>query len=167
MTATVKPKVETKKEIPKTENKVYAVIRVRGGFMLRSDMRITMDHLHLTRQNHLVLVKDSPVNNGMIRKINSYVTWGDIDEETLIKLLIKRGKNDKAKDAGLDEKKAKEISKEVVSGKKSLNDFGLKNLFRLSPPTNGWERGTIKVLYPRGALGFRGKEINKLIKRMM
>jgi len=44
----------------------------------------------------------------------------------------------------------------------------LKHMFRLNPPTGGHERKGIKKPYALGgALGYRGKEINELIGRMI
>ncbi|MCD6215900.1 MAG: uL30 family ribosomal protein [Candidatus Aenigmarchaeota archaeon] len=40
-----------------------------------------------------------------------------------------------------------------------------KNIFNLHPPVKGFK--SIKVSYPKGDLGYRGKNINKLIKRMI
>ena len=43
-----------------------------------------------------------------------------------------------------------------------------KRFFRLNPPRKGWEGKGIKKSYSvGGALGYRGKAINDLIKRML
>lgn len=43
-----------------------------------------------------------------------------------------------------------------------------KPFYRLSPPRGGFERKGIKKQYARGgASGYRGKEINKLLERMI
>lgn len=39
--------------------------------------------------------------------------------------------------------------------------------FRLNTPKKGFERGGVRKKFPEGALGYRGKEINELIKRML
>lgn len=44
------------------------------------------------------------------------------------------------------------------------NKFKAKTM-RLKPPAKGFR--AIKKPYPKGDLGYRGKEINELIKRMM
>ncbi len=53
--------------------------------------------------------------------------------------------------------------------KKEVKDVpGLKPFFRLSPPIGGFERAGIKKAYAEGGvLGYRGKEINKLISKML
>ena len=71
----------------------YAVIRVRGSVNVRSDIKDTLKMLRLNRVNHCVLVPNTKPYSGMLQKVKDYVTWGEIDDETL-KLLM-----DKKKDA--------------------------------------------------------------------
>lgn len=52
-----------------------------------------------------------------------------------------------------------ELSKELEERLKG------KKVFRLNPPKKGLR--SIKLRYPKGDLGYRGKEIDDLIKRMM
>jgi large subunit ribosomal protein L30 len=63
----------------------------------------------------------------------------------------------------------KALSSDVFNSKKALKDIpGAKPFFRLKPPTGGFERKGIKQPYSvGGALGYRGKEINILIKKML
>lgn len=45
---------------------------------------------------------------------------------------------------------------------------GKKKFIRLAPPLKGFERGGIKKSFKQGgALGYRGKNINDLLKRMI
>ena len=54
----------------------------------------------------------------------------------------------------------------LIEGKVRLKDFKkLKPVFRLTPPSKGFK--SIKQHWPKGDLGYRGKEINELIKRMI
>ena len=106
-------------------------------------------------------------------KAKDYLTYGEIDKEILVAMLKKRLKlkgNDK-----LDEKKLKEITKfdsfekfadDLFAGKVKLKDFAqLKPVFRLTPPSKGLK--SVNEHYPKGDLGYRGKEINELLKRMI
>jgi ribosomal protein L30/L7E len=54
-----------------------------------------------------------------------------------------------------------EVSKEIEEELKKNN----KKIFHLKPPKKGLK--SIKLRYPEGDIGYRGKEINVLIKRMM
>lgn len=143
------------------------VIRVKGGFKIKQQSKDTLKFLRLNRNHHCVLLKDNPVNKGMINKVRGYVTWGEINESTLAKLIQKRGRLPGGKRVDLTDKKLESVVKDLISGKKSLADFKINPVFRLSPPKKGWDHGTIKLEFPRGALGPRGTEINKLILKMI
>jgi len=157
---------EVKKEV-KPESKLYAVVRVRGGFKIRRDFKDTLRFLRLNKKHHCVLIKDSPVNKGMITKLNDYVTWGVINKEVLKELIKKRGRLKGHKKLALNDKELDSLINDLMSGKKSIEDVGINPVFRLTPPRKGWERGTIKLRYPRGGLGPRGDKINELLKRMI
>ena len=71
----------------------------------------------------------------MLAVVNDYVTWGEVDDETLALLQEKRGNG---------------------------------GVFRLHPPRKGLGRKGIKAPFKRkGALGYRGTDINNLIRRMI
>ena len=142
-----------------------AVIRVKGGFKIKQKIDDTLRFLRLNKKNHLVLIEDTPLNIGMIKKVQDFITWGEINEETLKALILKRGRLPGNKRVELKEKELSELVKGLLSGKKKLDQ--IKPVFRLSPPKKGWDKGTIKLRYPRGAIGPRGSEINVLIKKML
>jgi len=87
-------------------------------------------------------VEKNSIYVGMAKKIKDYSTYGEIDADTYKLLVEKRGeKNEKGE---------------------------LKKYFRLNSPKKGFERKGIKVSFTKGgALGYRGKKINDLIKRMV
>jgi len=138
---------------------MYAVIRIRGLIGLRKAINDTFKMLRLSRKMHCVLIKETPDMKGMIRKVKDWVTWGEIDDETLRLLIQKRGR--KSGDKKLDEKETEEVFNEVKQGK-----FNIKPVFRLTPPSKGFKK-SIKQHYPRGEVGYRGEKINDLLKKMM
>ena len=69
-----------------------AVVRVRGLVKIRKDFVDTLKMLNLNQKNHCVIVENTPVHLGMIKKVKDFVTWGEVDEET-IALLEPRKKN--------------------------------------------------------------------------
>jgi large subunit ribosomal protein L30 len=73
---------EPKKETAKKYKKI-AVIRIRGAVKLNKEIKDTFDMLKLYKQNFCVVLDDSPSIKGMLKKIEGYVAWGEIDEETL------------------------------------------------------------------------------------
>lgn len=141
---------------------MFAVIRTRGPAKTDRKIEDTLNMLRLTRTNHCVVVPETDTNRGMVKKAKSWITWGEIDNITLEKLVYKRGRM--MGDQRVDEKHAKEIAKKIVTGQ-SLNGVDIKHVFRLSPPSKGHK--SVKILYPRGSFGYRGKKINELIKRMI
>ncbi len=139
---------------------MIAVIRVRGGFKIRQEFKDTLKYLRLNKKHHCVILKETPVYLGMIKKVRDYVTWGEISEEMLKKLIEKRGRLPGNK--RIDPKDVEKYYHAILNGEKT----DLKPVFRLSPPKKGW-KGSIKKPYPEGALGPRGDKINELLKRMI
>lgn len=120
---------------------MWAVVRVRGA--QRSDRKIkrTLELLRLKDKNNCVVLPEEPRFKGMLERVKDFVTWGEIDDATLAELMQKRG-------AG-------------ANGYRGV-------AFRLAPPRKGFERkGAFKRFGQGGALGYRGKEINRLLKRMI
>jgi len=48
---------------------------------------------------------------------------------------------------------------------KIIDGFGKKKVIPLKPPKGGFR--SVRTNYPKGDLGYRGKAINDLIKKMM
>ena len=153
---------------------MFAAIKVRGKVHLNPEIKSALVMLRLRNVNQLVLVNGTDSMKGMLKKTESYITYGEIDEKTLAMLLEKRARlqgNKRLDEKALKEKKIKSIedlAKDLVEGKAKLKDFGIKEVFRLHPPKKGYERGGIKKPYSiGGALGYRADDINKLILRMI
>lgn len=152
---------------------MFAVIRIRGTIGVRRDIGDTLKMLRLTAVNNCVLVPEDASNKGMIEKGKDFVTYGEIDKKTLVDMLKKRLRlrNNKR----IDEKILKEVTdfdkfeflaEEMLAGRIKLINFErLQPIFRLTPPSKGFK--SIKEHYPKGDLGYRGKEINELIERMI
>ena len=153
---------------------VFAVIRVRGVINIKPDIKHTLKLFRLTRVNHCVLIEENNVMRGMLQVIKDYVTWGEIEKENLLKLIISRGKLKGDKQLTDDYIKSAtsydnidKLSKSIIENKFKYTDIPeIKLLFRLNPPKKGYE-GVKKSFKNKGALGYRGKEINRLIERMI
>ena len=142
---------------------MFAVIRLRGLTHIKKPVKDTFTMLRLNRKMHCVLINDNPVNKGMIQKVKDWVTWGEIDEEILKKMIAKRGRKEGNK--RLTEQEVETVFQDIKSGKK-IKETIIKPVFRLTPPSGGFKK-SIKNTYPKGECGFRGKEINTLLKRMI
>ncbi|PIN98693.1 MAG: 50S ribosomal protein L30 [Candidatus Diapherotrites archaeon CG10_big_fil_rev_8_21_14_0_10_31_34] len=153
---------------------MLAVIRVRGSIRTKIEINDTMKMLRLFRVNHLVLISEKKQMKKMVEKVKDYVTYGEIEAETLEKVLSKRAflkGNKKVLIEYLKEKKInsfKELAEKIIKEEIQLKDLEIKPVFRLKPPKKGYERAGIKKAYSiGGALGYRATEINKLINKMV
>jgi len=151
-----------------------ALIRIRGNVGIRKELEYVFKLMHLTRKNHATLIEYTPSNLGAIRRVNDYSTWGEVTLKTISLLLRERGilrGNIKLIDDYVKnnlgyasiEKLAEAIYDSRINFWKIPN---VKPLFRLHPPRKGF-RGSIRRPYPKGALGYRGEDINKLINKMV
>lgn len=150
----------------------YAVVLVRGLVNVRKEIRDAIRRLRLTRVNHAVVVPETDSIRGMLYLAQGYVTWGEIDRDTLEHLLLKWGRFEGDVPVTKKEIEARtgmsweEFLDAVLQGRIKLSDLGIKP-FRLHPPRKGYGRGGVKRSFKEGgALGYRGKEINELLRRM-
>ena len=67
-----------------------AAIRLRGKFNVRKEIEDTLCLLGLKRKNTCVILEPTKQNLGMLRKAKDYITYGEISEEVLKKLLEKK-----------------------------------------------------------------------------
>jgi len=142
---------------------MFAVVRVRGEVNMRKEIRDTLKMLRLNRINHCVLLRKDSAVEGMIRKAKDFITWGEISEKTLEKLIAKKGR--KTGDKKIEGKEVKVILSKIKKAKNLREIEGFKPVFRMNPPEKGYIR--IKQAYPKGALGYRGEKISELLERMM
>jgi large subunit ribosomal protein L30 len=116
-----------------------AAIRLRGKFNVRKDIEDTLILLGLKRKNTCVILEPTKQNLGMLKKAKDYITYGEIKEEVLKKLLEKK-------------KPSKQTDKKII--------------FRLPNPKKGFK--SIKKGFKQGGdLGYRGEKINELIERII
>lgn len=141
---------------------MYAVIRLRGSVGMKKDIKDTLLMLRLNRKMHCVILKESDIIKGMLHKVKDWTTWGEIDDKILKYLIEKRGR--KQADERLTIKEAEEVFKKTKETEKVPEI--IKPVFRLNPPSKGF-KNSVKQHYPDGELGYRGKEINKLLIRMI
>ncbi len=136
------------------------VVRVRGIRNIKPKIRKTLDLLMLHKPNHCVLVEDNEYYKGMLKVVKDYVAYGPIKEETIKKLIEKRGKKGKMFIRDLED--INEIVKKLMKGAK-VREF-MDPVFTLRPPSKGYKN--IKLPYPKGDLGYR-EEMDSLILRMI
>jgi large subunit ribosomal protein L30 len=139
-------KKERAEKKPSEKAKQIAIVRIRGSIRINKEIKDTLNMLRLYKRNYCIIVLSTQSILGMLQRVKDYITWGEINDETL--KLLKDKRLEKTKD-----KKGKEVE---------------KKFFRLNPPRGGFERKGTKVAFKvGGALGNRGNKINDLIKRMV
>ncbi len=107
---------------------MFAVIRIRGSIKVKKKINHAMELMRLFRVNHLVLIPETKQSRKMFEKAQDYLTFGEINKETLEKMISKRGMlegNKKITEAYLKEKKINsfsELAEKVISGNTKLKD---------------------------------------------
>lgn len=152
----------------------YAAVRIRGTVNIKPDIKKTLKLLNLTKVNHCIIIDESPSTVGMLQTVKDYITWGELDKQILSKLISSRGKL--VGDKKITEEYIKSITsyptfekltEAITENKLKYKEIpSIKPLFRLNPPKNGY-KSTKRAFVNKGSLGYRGKEINKLIERMI
>lgn len=135
------------------------VIRIAGQVKIPGDVDETLYRMNIRKKYTATILENNKVTKKLLNKVRNFVAYGEIDDELLQKILEKRGKRvDKKK---IDSEKAvKEISK------KSLREQGIKPFFGLHPPLKGIDSKK-HFGVGKGVLGNNGKEIKKLVERML
>lgn len=139
---------------------MIAIIRISGQVDLRGDIKSTLDRLRLRKKYTCVILQENKEISGMLKKVSQYVAYGEIDDEMLKEMILKRGKliGDKPIEANL----VTSLILKIKSG-----EFGnMKRFFRLQPPKKGFNKRS-RILYPKGILGNNGKDIALLLRRML
>jgi len=153
---------------------VFAAVRVRGIINVNPDIKRTLQLFRLTKVNHCVLLEENASIKGMLQIAKDYITWGEIDKAILSELIGSRGKLEGDKELTEDYIKSatsynnlEKLSQAIIDNKFKYKDIpNVKPIFRLNPPKNGYE-GIKRSFVNKGALGYRRKEINKLLERMI
>ena len=153
---------------------VFAAVRIRGIVNVKPDIKRTLQLFRLTRSNHCVLLEENASIKGMLQIAKDYITWGEIDKGVLSKLMDSRGKLDGNVDITEDYVKSatpynnfEKLSQAIMDNKFKYKDISnVKPIFRLNPPKKGYE-GIKRSFVNKGALGYRGKDINRLLERMI
>jgi ribosomal protein L30/L7E len=104
---------------------MLAVVRLKSEIGENHAVRNTLKKLKLNKINSLAIMPDTLSVKGMLRRCESVLAWGEVDEM---------------------------FAKSVEN----------KNLH---PPKYGFR--SLKALYPKGDLGYRGAQIKDLIERMV
>ncbi|MCL2134219.1 MAG: 50S ribosomal protein L30 [Candidatus Bathyarchaeota archaeon] len=158
-----------------TENqKQIVVIRIRGTISALREARETLSLLRLDHTNHAILIDDRASYKGMLQRVNSYVTWGEVTKETITEMLEKRARllgNKKLTTEYLEKlgfKAFEELADAIMAGKAEHGKLPFMTpVFKLHPPSKGFKGNVKKSFKAGGEAGYRGEAINDLVKRMI
>ena len=104
---------------------MIAAVKVRGSIDARQKTQRTLEDLGLETRHECAVFEDTESIRGMLSIAKDYITFGEVDEETVEKLEERNG-----------------------------GDLEAGNTIRLSPPTGGF-RSTKKQVGQGGSLGKR------------
>ena len=142
-------------------NNYLAVIKLRSGINASDKAKGILYRLRLRKKNTMVIFKNTPDILGQLKQVKDFVTYGEIDDAMLGKIISKRGQEFKGRLT--DSKEKVKYAKHITINKKHYKPY-----FALHPPVGGFERKGIKKGFAQGgALGSRGPKIKELIERML
>jgi large subunit ribosomal protein L30 len=166
------------KETTETPSLLLAV-RIRGTVGDNPRTELAMKSLGMEGKFNARLVPGSPEMLGMLRRAKDLVTWGELEHETLEMILSKRAEKSGPRPHKLDQEFARlhfeiqdlgDLAKQILAGEFQLQRLwraGVKPTIRLHPPKGGFRKSTKRPYKSSGELGYRGREINRLARRMI
>ncbi len=161
------------------ENGPILAVRIRGTVGDNAGTELTMKSLGMPYKFNARILPSGPQTLGMLRRAKELVTWGELEPETLKLMLMKRADIDHSTQHGLDDGFAKsnfnapsvgDLAKSIISGEtvlKQLWKAGVRPTFRFHPPKGGFKRSSRRPYNSHGELGYRGRDINRLARRMV
>lgn len=152
-------------------------VRLKGSFGMPVNIERTLTTLKLKGKFNAVLLENNPSMLATLRQAKDYVTWGEVKPRDIVALLKERGElfggqtlTDKTTHDKFGIQSVDGLASSLADGSvalKTLWQKGLKPVFRLHPPSGGFEASTKRPRGSRGELGYRGTEISSLIARMI
>jgi len=153
--------------------KAYLVIRIKGQPDVPYWANTTLRLLKLEKKYRAIILPVKENTDGMLKKIQHYVSWQEVDLPTTKELLDKKGRRSGYKKITTEDismagfKTFDELATSLSEGKISMTKIKpLKPWFALSPPRQGFKRSTKRLYGQKGILG-HNKELTTLVRRMM
>jgi large subunit ribosomal protein L30 len=169
--------VQPVKKIVPPEKIFLLAVRLKGSFGTPERTEKTLTTLKLKGKFNAVLLENNPSMLATLRQAKDYVTWGEAKPRDIVALLKERGElfgGQTLTDETILDKfglpSVDGLASSLADGSiplKTLWQKGLKPVFRLHPPSGGFEASTKRPRGSRGELGYRGAEISSLVARMI
>ena len=154
-------------------SKAFLVVRICGQPDVPYWATTTMSLLKLEKRYRATIIPEKDNTLGMLRKIQHYISWQEIDIETTKQLLDKKARKSGYKKVTDEDitaigfESVDELASALTEGKATLSKLKpLKPWFALDPPRQGFKRSTKRLYGQKGVLGYN-KELSVIVKRMM
>ncbi len=151
----------------------YLVVRIKGQADCPYWATHTMMLLQLDKKYRATILPAKDNTLGMLRKIQHYVSWVEIDASLATELVDKKARKGGYQKATSEDLKelgfasAEELGTALAEGKATLSKLKpLKPWFALAPPVHGFKRSTKKLYGQKGILG-SNKELDTIVRRMI
>jgi len=176
ITVTPEQKPERKPE-PVREKPLFLAVRLIGPVGVPEAVEVTLQNLRLKKRFHAVLLEKNDSILGMLRQAKDYLTWGEVGSADIAALLADRGVahdhgrlTDRLVKGEFGQESIGKLAEAIVRRQvplSALQKDGLDPVFRLHPPSGGFEYSVKRPTGGRGELGFRPNGIAALITHMM
>ena len=151
----------------------YLVVRIKGQADCPYWATTTMTLLKLDKKYRATILPAKDNTLGMLRKVQHYVTWTEIDASLATELVDKKARKGGYQKITADDLKklgfanAEELGKALAEGKATLSKLKpLKPWFALAPPKLGFKKSTKRLYGQKGILG-QNKELDAIVRRMI
>jgi large subunit ribosomal protein L30 len=162
-------------ELP--EKPLLLAVRLLGSFGTPASIERALASIRLTRKFRAVLLEKNGSMRGVLRKVKDYVTWGEVKSDDIAVILRERGElsngmsfTDKFVKENFGHHSVAELAHALTRGQvdlKMLWQRGVVPVFRLRPPSGGFDSSIKRPFGSQGELGYRGSEISHLLNRMV
>ena len=152
---------------------LFRSVRIKGQADCPYWATYTMELLKLNKKYRATILPAKENTLGMLRKIQHYVSWTELDSDLAKDLVEKKARksgyqkinNDDLKSLGFGS--AEELGKALSEGKATLSKLKpLKPWFALAPPRFGFKRSTKRLYGQKGVLG-ANKELSSIVRNMI
>ncbi len=151
----------------------YLVVRIKGQADCPYWATTTMTLLKLDKKYRATILPAKDNTLGMLRKVQHYVTWTEIDASLATELVDKKARKEGYRKITANDLKelgfasAEELGKALAEGKATLSKLKpLKPWFALAPPKLGFKKSTKRLYGQKGILG-QNKELDAIVRRMI
>ncbi len=151
----------------------YLVVRIKGQADCPYWATTTMTLLKLDKKYRATILPIKDNTLGMLRKVQHYVSWVEIDADLAKELIEKKARKSGYKKVTTEDLKelgfasSEELGKALSEGKATLSKLKpLKPWFALAPPVHGFKRSTKKLYGQKGVLG-ANKDLGNIVRNMI